>query len=355
MKLAFKPDFETAKMQWEDFWIGENKRPLAGFIVPKQGVNPVDPPQYLDGRDGNFQPVIDKVLAWADTHDFVGEAIPHVSVEWGPNTFSAFLGAELQFYPEDNPVTSWCKPFVYDWDQTEIRFMPESHWWQMTIAFFKELKRQCDGKLLINPPTLVANLDSLAAIRGTEELLIDLLTCPEKVENALDKVCQIHNEVIDAYAEELEFSKYGSVSVEGTYCLGKHSRPQCDISCMLSTDMFRKHALPCLMREADIQDAVVYHLDGSGAIQHLEAICSITKLDVICWVPSAGNDMQKDWYWLFEKIDRLGKGQVFSGLDYTQIKQMWETFKSKKLYFHASAETKTEAEDFIAKLEKLSK
>ncbi|MDO8685906.1 MAG: hypothetical protein Q7J78_04455, partial [Clostridiales bacterium] len=192
MKLEFKPDFERAQQMWEAFWKGENNRPLINIVVPKQGVEPVKFPKYLAGRDGNFQPVIDQALAWADTHEFIGEALPIFILEWGPDTFSTFLGADMKFSPEHDPITGWCVPFVKDWDDVEIRFQRDSYWWQMTVNFIREIRRQCDGKLLIYPPTLVANLDSLAAIRGTENLLMDLLICPDKVKKALDAVCRAH-------------------------------------------------------------------------------------------------------------------------------------------------------------------
>lgn len=355
MTLEYKQDFQRAVKQWELFWKGENIRPNISIIIPKPGRTPKGCPGYLEGRDGNFQPVIDKILTWYDSFDYIGEAIPFFFVEWGPNTFSTFLGADLKFTPENGPNTSWCIPFLNDWDNPDIRFRRNSYWWQLTISFFKELKRQCNGKLLINPPTIVANLDSLAAIRGTDNLLMDLVLCPDNVRQALHAICVAHDEVLEEYSKELCFDMTGSISIEGTYCNGKHSRPQCDISCMISPEMFCEFVKPCLQHEAKSQDAFVYHLDGSSAIKHLETLCSIDKLDMISWVPSAGNDQNKDWYWLHKKIDELGKGQIIHNMSFAQIKQTWRDFKSKKLFFTAEASSKSEAEDFIADLEMLRK
>jgi hypothetical protein len=355
MKLEFKPDFEQARQQWAAFWNGENKRPLVYAILPKQGVKPVEQPAYLQARDGNFQPVIDQFLAWADTHEFIGEALPFCFVEWGPDTFSTFLGSELKFTPEVAPYTSWCIPFIKDWDDVEIRFRRESYWWQMTVNFIRELRRQCDSKFLINPPTLVANLDSLAAIRGTQNLLMDMIICPDKVKKALDAICRAHTEVLEEYSKELAFDMYGSISIEGTYCAGKHVRPQCDVSAMISPDMFREFVKPCLEYEINETDASAYHLDGSGAIKHIEALCEIKKLGVISFCPSAGNDEGKDWSGLQKRIDDLGKGQILTANSFEEIKQYWLGFKSRKLIFRISVSSKMEAEDLISKLDVLEK
>jgi len=151
-------------------------------------------------------------------------------------------------------------------------------------------------------------LDSLAAIRGNERLLVDLVDCPDKVKRALDQVCSAHTEMLEAYAQLLDFDTYGSINVEGLYTPGRQSRPQCDMSCMISQKMFREFVVPCLEREAEDVDAMHYHLDGPGAIQHLEALCEIEGLDTISWVPGSGEGQAQDWAMLHKKIDDLGKG-----------------------------------------------
>jgi hypothetical protein len=358
MKLDFKPDFERNQQLWNAFWKGKNKRPLISIIVPKEGAIPIRKPEYRDefiGRDGNFQPVIDQYLAWGETHDFVGEAIPFAFVEWGPDTFSSFLGADLIFTPNEKPETSWCIPFVKDWDDTEILFRRDSYWWQLSLAFFKELRAQCGEKLMICPPSLVANLDSLAAIRGAQNLLFDLVECPEKVKKALQSINKVHKEILEEYAKILEFDKYGSISNEGTYCMGRHIRLQCDFSCMIGPEMFKDFVKPCLESETIDTEVTAYHLDGAGAIKHIEALSEIKKLDVINYVIGTGDDETKDWYWLYKKIDDLGKGQIFRINDHEKIKQLWMSLESRKLFFVTTASSKMEAESFIAELEMLEK
>lgn len=350
MELEFKPDFEDVRQRWSAFWKDENTRPLVHIVLPKEGVEPVPHPPYLTGRDGNFKPVIDQLLAYADTHDFLGEAIPYFTLEWGPNTFSSYLGADLVFISG----TSWAVPFVEDWDDEEIRFRRDSYWWQLTVDMIHVLRPRCDGKLLINPPTLVANLDCLAAIRGIDKLLIDLIKSPDKVKRALDQVCNAHTEVLEAYAQLLDFDIYGSINVEGLYTTGRQSRPQCDMSCMISRKMFREFVVPCLEREAADVDAMHYHLDGPGAIHHLEALCEIEGLDVISWVPGSGEAQTQDWTTLHKKIDDLGKGQTL-GASHEDIKRLWREYKSRKLFFYTTAASKSEAEDFLAELETLAK
>ena len=134
VKLEFKPDFEQARRNWDAYWKGENKRPPIWITIPKPGVTPSEPPAYLEGSDGNFEPVIDQMLAWGEAYDFLGDSIPFYTLEFGPDSFAAYLGADLCFFEEQRNFTSWCVPFVKDWDDTEIKFRREGHWWQMTEA-----------------------------------------------------------------------------------------------------------------------------------------------------------------------------------------------------------------------------
>lgn len=350
MDLEFKPDFSEAQRQWRDFWKGENRYPLVCNTLPKERVEPVAGPPPLAGADGNFEPVIDQILAWAATHDFIGPAIPFYSLDFGPDHFSALLGADLKFDPH-SPGTSWCQPFVRDWDEVEIAFRRDSFWWKRTVDFARALRKRCAGKLLIAAPTLCANLDALAAIRGVTDLLTDLVMCPDKIHRALDAVCQAYAEIMEAFSAELGFDRLGSINRHGLYCEGKIDVLQCDVSCMISPDMFQEFAVPALERQCAILDAVEYHLDGPGAIKHLEAISQIKGIDIIQWVPGAGHSLEEDWTDLYKKIDALGKGQIRDESS-ERIRQLWQEYKSRKLVFgNTTVTSKKEAERFLKELE----
>ncbi|MHB0999245.1 MAG: uroporphyrinogen decarboxylase/cobalamine-independent methonine synthase family protein [Armatimonadota bacterium] len=346
MELEFKPDFESTQHKWDAFWRGESTGPLAGVVLPKEGVTPVPHPGYLEGRDGNFTPIIDQLLAYGETHHFLGSAIPFFLLEWGPDTFSSFLGADLIFVP----TTSWCVPFVEDWDKTEIRFQRDSKWWRMTEDLIGAVRARCDGKLLINPPTLVANLDTLAALRGAEKLLFDLIEHPDAVKRALEQVCRAHTEVLEAYSELLDWDIYGSMNVSGFYSSGLQSRPQCDVSCMISPSMFHEFVMPCLAYETADTIASQYHLDGPGAIQHLPALGGLSRLDMIDYTPDP-KEKPKDWLHVRKMIDNLGKGQTFGGLNKDEVQLVWKEYKSRKLVFFLSVSSKSEAEDILSELE----
>ncbi|MDP6380638.1 MAG: hypothetical protein QF662_04760, partial [Phycisphaerae bacterium] len=298
MELEFKSDFEQAQQRWEEFWKGENPRPMISVVVPKPGVEPVAKPPYASGAEGDFGPVIDRILRYGETHEFIGEAIPFYCLEFAADHFATLLGAGLRF--AEGQEGGWPVHCVEDWDDADIRFRPETKWWERTAEFARAIRKRCDGKLLIASNTLVANLDALVALRGGQRLLWDMIERPDAVHRALERVTKAHGEILDALAHLLDYGSYGSINRHGMYSLGRINVPQCDMSCMISPAMFSEFALPYLRREMAHLDASEYHLDGPDALKHLEALSAIERLDIIQWVPGAGRAATQDWTQLHE-------------------------------------------------------
>ena len=75
-------------------------------------------------------------------------------------------------------------------------------------------------------------------------------------------------------------------------------------------------------------------------MQHTEALCGIDALDMIQWMPGEGF-YDDDWSELNQKIDALGKGQIFQSyykLDAANIQRIWDSYSSRKLFFHVTPE-----------------
>ncbi len=354
MDLEFKPDFEDVRRRWAAFWQGKRlDRPVVAITVLKEGREPVAKPVYTSGADGNFGPVIDQLLVWANSYYFLGDYIPFHYLEFGPDHFSSLLGADLAFHP-DSPNTSWCVPFVRDWDDADIRFRPDSFWWSRTREFIRELRRRCDGKLLIAAPTLVSGLDCLAAIRGQEALLLDVATVPDKIHRVLGLVNAAYRDILDALARELDYAGLGSITRHAMYSPGRISVPQCDFSCMISPAMFREFEVPCLLHETSLLDAAEYHLDGPGALRHLPALAQVPGIGVIQWQPGAGEAATGDWSELYRTIDGLGKGLILSG-EKDRCRAWWENLSSRKLFFGIPASDRREADRILLEMESWKK
>jgi hypothetical protein len=105
----------------------------------------------------------------------------------------------------------------------------------------------------------------------------------------------------------------GGIGWAGIWAPGTTFPLQEDVSYMISNAMYRRFLLPHLCDQIDAMQYAFYHLDGIGAIQHLDTLLAIEKLRVIQWVPGAGKERISDWYELIRKILAAGKSiQVFA-------------------------------------------
>ncbi len=357
MELEYKPDFESTRRQWDDFWAGRMERPLLSLRAPKQpGASLTPPPKsQAYGKEGKVEDWLDTLENYFDNTLFLNEAVPAVPVSFAPDHFSTLLGSDIHLNP-DNPETGWVEPFVEDWDKAEIKLRKDGYWWERTFEFIRAFRRRFDGRAMLCPPNIQGGLDCLSAIRGNQELLFDLIDCPEKVEEALGRVNQAVRELQNIYKEEMDVAAQGSVNRHLFYSSDQLiGVPQCDFSCMISQDMFRHFQLPALREELKQLGDSDYHLDGPDAIQHLEAICELDKVTVIQWQPGAAS-MDQDWTWLYDRIDALGRGLIIVGEDAIEkAEKLWRRLNSRKLAVFSVYESVEEAEKITEKFNNLSK
>jgi len=338
MELEFKPDFEATRERWATFWRGESDRPLLHAIRPKDGVTPVRKPRAYDLAYGDVDRIIDQALGWASTHEFLGDLIPSFKITFAPDHFAALLGAEIERSEEGK--TNWVDACLTSLDNAEIVFQREGRWWQRTLECIEKFRERCDAQLIITGTHLQGSLDCLAAMYGTQPLLLDMALAPEKVHRALEQVDRALLEVRAALAEALDIATWGTLNRFGMYCAGIIDVPQCDVSCMIGTEMFDEFELPSLTKEVESTQACIYHLDGPDSLQHTESLCGIEQLDMIQWMPGEGY-YDDDWSELNARIDALGKGQIFQQyyrLSAADIERIWDTFASRKLFFHVTPE-----------------
>ena len=173
----------------------------------------------------------------------------------------------------------------------------------------KASRAKSNGKYFVGCPDLVEGLDVLASIRGTQEVLMEMIMDPEGLETELQKVNDIYFQVFDRIYDIIR------VGVEMAFCYfslwgpGKVSKLQSDISLMISEDDFRRFVLPFTREQCQKIDYTLYHLDGVEAQRHLDAILEIKELNAIQWTPGYGQPQGGDpcWYDLYRRILGAGK------------------------------------------------
>jgi hypothetical protein len=346
-------DFQDAAANWGRFWSGDLHRPVLRITAPKNDGNPVSMPNAYLYKDRKAEELLDAFEEYLDNTLFIAEAIPCYHISFAPDHFSAYLGADIKSN-ENSRETTWVVPIIKDWDDAEIKFKPDSAWWEKTAEFLSAFRKRFEGRAVLVPPNIQGGLDCLSAIRGVNELLMDIIDVPDKVERALDQVSVAVSETQNAYREFLD-PNAGYMNRHMMYSAQAISVPQCDFSCMISPEMFNKFQMPVLKKELEGSGPVDYHLDGPGAIQHLESICSLDTIRVIQWQPGAGEAAEKDWWDLYKKINDLGKGIYLFGLKNLDLaKKAWLELDNRHIYFDVICENSKQAYDIYEEFEKLA-
>jgi len=129
--------------------------------------------------------------------------------------------------------------------------------------------------------------------------------------------------------------------------------PQCDISCVISPEHFREFAVPALRCEMALLDAVVYHLDGPGALIHLPAILELAEIDAVQWVAGAGEPGERDWTDLYREIAATGKGLTVNAINGggAKVRALSRALGTSRIFFRTAVASRAEGEALLADLE----
>lgn len=193
-------------------------------------------------------------------------------------------------------------------------------------------------------------LDTLAGMRGTERLLVDLIERPAWVRQSLDQITALYFECYGVLYDLIRDEKGGSHF--WAWAPGRMAKFQCNFSAMISPGMFADFMTPVLQEMTGRVDFCMYHWDGPGAIRHHDHLLSIPRLTMIQWTPGAGVEpmMDRRWWSLYHKTVEASKKVAllgFSGVE--NLKAIKREFggKLKQFLISIQAASPQEAEDIL--------
>lgn len=334
--LQLKENALDAFARLDAFWQGEMiDRPIVCVTSPA-GTAAAE--YYDDNYYARIHADLEKhvrgVLGNFSNRYYGGEALPKAFLSFGCDEMAAFCGGELCFHP-DSFDTNWSVPFVEDWNAAlPFSIDDKNSLWQKMLAYIARSAELYHGKMLIDPIDFHSNMDLLMAVRGSEALCMDLLDEPGAIDRAMESSLDIFMKVW----KETRKAGGGAVSAGATL--------QCDFSCMISPEMFRRWALPVLEEEAKAVGRVTYHWDGVTALVHTDDIIASKGLYCIAFVPGAGNGTHADFVELYQKIQAGGKAVAVYGPP-DMMKSMHRQLDPRLTVYHTSAESRQEADELL--------
>jgi hypothetical protein len=318
MPIDHIPDWESRLARQDAFWHCEViDRPVVSFTLSRPNPEYQHPPlkKWPSVRDRwmDAEFMAESALASVMNTEYYGDALPSAWPNLGPEVFSAFFGCELEY----GQTTSWSIPCLKDWaDVDALRFSEHNFYWRKIIEMTDALMEVGKGKFYTGITDLHVGGDAIAAFRDPLQLNIDMIERAEQVKALLDHVTETYFRVYDFYYDKLTAAGHAISTFPGIVSTRKWYVPSNDFSCMISKRMFDDIFLPGIIRECRHMEASIYHLDGPGALHHLDSLLEIPELNAIQWVYGEGRGRASDWMHVYQKCQAAGKGlQIHLGLD----------------------------------------
>ena len=345
--LAYKPDLDEAKKYWRAFWAGEIiDRPCICVRTWRDPEKRPPGPGSLNAF-GDWSSAIERYDECASSILWLGEAIPFLQINFGPDQFAAWLGADLRnsSFQED---TSWSVPVVEDWDHhARDIHRPHGVWWDRMLEFQRLVAERAEGKFLSGVPDIHSNMDALSGLRGPQELCCDLHDAPEKIDEAMKKVRRAFAPAFEGIEEAGSMAERGYTGWLPFYSETRYAVLQCDFACMVGPEHFRRWILPALEEESSYLDHSVYHYDGPDALVHLKDVLSIPGIRAIQWVPGSGNPPVIEWMDLLKEMQKAGKGLYLGGSP-DEIKVYHQNLRPEHVMYDVWVSSPKEAEALLA-------
>ena len=305
---TWKSNLEETKKHYIDWW---NHK---GIILNmwehfQEGVKPhadiPAPPPYRDLNQRWFDPQWRaEYLDWYVAHSsLMADMLPVANTQLGPGSLAAILGGVF----EGGEDTIWIHPDPNYSD--DIVFNPQHPNYLLHKELLKACKAKAQGHYYVGMPDLMEGLDVLAAIKGTDKVLLDTVMQPEVLEHQMQQINDIYFQVFDELYDIIREGDEMAFCYFSSWAPGKMSKLQSDISTMISVDDYRRFVQPFIREQCQKIDYTLYHLDGVGAMHHLDALLEIKELNAIQWTPGVGEPQggSPKWYELYQKILAGGK------------------------------------------------
>ncbi len=274
---------------------------------------------------------------------YMAEAFPVFYTNFGTAGHCAYFGCE----PNYKRDTIWFEPILDEPDAKLIKYNNKHYDFQR--HFMAELSKKSMGQFMVGMNDNCGNVDALAEIRGTDNLLMDLITDPDFVKEAIKKVTDVWKETQTEFFKTIKENNGGGSSHGwmNTWSEGTHAQIQCDFSVMISAVFFEEFVLPELDETARYLGKASYHLDGQEQLRHLDYILSVKNIENIQWTAVAGQPPTSHFVEAFQKIQKAGKGLILIP-DPSETKYLLDNLSHKGLHLVLNGiETVEDAQDII--------
>ena len=240
-------DWERIKRDWTAWWAGDLDRPLVMIenLEPPAGVTLPEAHNFTSNfpLDTPADEVIDCYQAHLEAKRFYGDAWPKWWPNFGAGIAAGFLGARVHSVPE----TVWFEPAeLLRIEDIHLRYDPDNVWWQRVQELTRTAVERWGNHVSVAHTDLGGNLDILASLRTTQQLLLDLYDAPDEVARLVGEITRLWLRYYDELDAVIQKAGQGTTPWAAIWSPGQCYMLQSDFAYMISPRMFERFVLPDL-------------------------------------------------------------------------------------------------------------
>lgn len=352
MDLTFKADYEQCLARFEAWWHGQiiDRPPVTTYI--KRPPPPMPEKTHATLREWwmDVEYALDRAEASMKTATYFAETFPQYWPNLGPEIVGTLFGCELDF----NERSSWSRPVATTCRQV-LGMKPDfdNVYWQTIRRMTKLSIERGKGRWLTGLSDFHTNADLLASLLDPQEVCLQYADDFEGAKLACEHVTDFFADIYEDCWKLIEPTGQPSTSWLVAPHMGKSYATSCDLICMVSPQVFQEAIRPSLVREMQYLDCNIFHLDGPGALKHLDSLLEIKELNAIQWVYGAGQGTAKDWIDVYKRIQAGGKGIQLLASDYADALAVMEHLRPEGVWITVNTSyTLDEANAFLKTVQK---
>jgi corrinoid protein of di/trimethylamine methyltransferase len=287
-------------------------------------------------------------LDWYVAHSSLkADILPVANTQLGPGSLASILGGVV----EGGEDTIWIHPNPNFSD--DIVFDENNPNWILHKELLKACKAKANGHYYVGMPDLMEGLDILAALKGTDTVLLDTVMQPDVLEHQMQQINDIYFRVFDELYDIIREGDEMAFCYFSSWAPGKMTKLQSDISTMISEADYRRFVQPFIREQCQKIDYTLYHLDGVGAMHHLPALLEIKELNAIQWTPGVGEPQggSPKWYDLYKKILAAGKSIMASWVTLDELRPLLDNIGGDGVHLEMDFHNEREVEEAMRIIE----
>jgi 5-methyltetrahydrofolate--homocysteine methyltransferase len=302
IKIHFTPhNWERIEHDWSAWWAGDLNRPM---IIANVAEKPEGKRAALFPLDTPADDVIDYYQDILEHKYFYGDGWPKWWPDFGPGIMAGFLGARVQ--GDENTV--WFEPTQQGpLVDLHLAYDAENPWWRRVQELTRTAVKRWGDQVCVGFTDFGGNMDILASLHTTQQLLLELYDDPDEVERLTCEITPLWHRYFAEFYPLIQNVGRGSTPWLDIWSPGRCYALQSDFSYMISPKMFERYVLPDLAACCEIMEHPFYHLDGKGELPHLDMLLGLEKLCGIQWVPGDGAPPPEQWLPVLKRIRDAGK------------------------------------------------